>query len=80
MSDGVRETQCTNCIHREVCLHKQDFLDICNAVFGASVYKTTDDEHSASMKKVTNYDCLGAIAVTCRYYRQEVVNPREGIF
>lgn len=79
MNNGVKETACTHCVHREFCIHKQNFLDICNAVFNASVYKeTTDNKHS--MQKVTNYDCLGDIEVNCRYYKQEVANTKEGIF
>lgn len=29
---GTKETQCTNCIHREVCIHKMDFLAAQKAV------------------------------------------------
>lgn len=27
MDGGVRETTCTHCIHREVCLYKQTYLE-----------------------------------------------------
>ena len=27
MSGAVRETMCTSCIHREVCLYKQTYLE-----------------------------------------------------
>lgn len=75
MNDANRETQCTRCIHREVCLHKSDFLDICTAIFDASVRKSVEGG-KCSMKKVINYDCLGGIEVKCRYYRQEVATTR----
>mgnify|MGYP000411353783 CR=1 FL=1 len=29
---GVKETLCTRCAHREVCIYKQDYLDIIKAV------------------------------------------------
>lgn len=30
---GVKETLCTRCAHQEVCIHKQDYLDILKAVY-----------------------------------------------
>lgn len=49
MAEGVvKETLCTRCEHREVCAHKQDYLDILKAVEGASVVK------EASWKKVAS--------------------------
>lgn len=32
MFEGVKETLCTRCAHRDVCAHKQDYLDILKAV------------------------------------------------
>lgn len=79
MNDGVKETKCTHCFHKDVCMYKQDFIDICNAVFDATVAKE-DTDGKTCMKKVTNYDCLGNIEVNCRHYKQEVANTKEGIF
>ena len=31
MDGGVRETMCTHCIHREVCLYKQTYLEYLRA-------------------------------------------------
>ncbi len=31
MSEGVRETICTSCIHREVCMYKQTYLNYLSA-------------------------------------------------
>lgn len=28
MPEGVKETLCTRCVHREVCIHKLDYLNI----------------------------------------------------
>lgn len=75
MNNTNRETQCTRCIHRDVCLHKSDFLDICTAIFDATVTKSSGDG-KCNMKKVINYDCLSDIEVKCRYYKQEVATTR----
>lgn len=75
MSNEARETQCTHCIHREVCLHKQDFLDICSAVYAAKVHKeTTDGKHS--MRNIFDYDCLSRIDVFCRHYERRMPNTK----
>lgn len=65
---GVKETLCTRCEHREVCAHKQDYLDILEAVEDASVVKE-ETNGRVSSKKVTNYNFISEISVGCRYYR-----------
>ena len=67
MSEGVKETLCTHCIHREVCAYKQDFLDIIKAVEDATIIKDFPDG-SASSKKVTCYDFIGGIYLSCKYF------------
>lgn len=52
----VKETLCARCAHREVCIYKQDFIDIIKAV-----------ENIVS-KKVTQYDFISGITVGCKYY------------
>ena len=74
---GVKETLCTCCEHREVCAHKQDYLDILKAVENASVVKETQDERVSS-KKVTNYDFISGISIGCRYYRNWTNTYRGG--
>lgn len=78
MSDGVRETPCTHCVHRTVCKHKDDFLKAIQAVNEATVHEREDDR--MKMTKVVNIDCVSDISVTCRYHQPEVATPREGIF
>lgn len=67
MTDGVMETACTRCYHKEVCKYKQDFLDITKAVLEAEVTKHGDDGR-ISMKRVTDFECLGEIRVYCPYF------------
>jgi hypothetical protein len=78
MSDGVRETPCTHCVHRTVCKHKDNFLKAIQAVNEATVHEREDDR--MKMTKVVNIDCVSDISVTCRYHQPEVATPREGIF
>ena len=68
MSEGVKETLCTRCAHREVCAYKQDFLDIVKAVENASVIRDTPDGKIAS-KKVIYYDFISEITINCKYYQ-----------
>lgn len=80
MSDGVRETPCTRCVHRTVCKHKDNFLKAIQAVNEATVYEHEDSSNKVKITKVINYDCVSDISVTCRYHQPEVAKPREGIF
>ena len=62
----VKETLCTRCAHREVCIYKQDYLDILDAVENAIVVKDIPDE--IILKKVIHYDFINGISVSCKYY------------
>lgn len=68
MFEEVKETLCAHCAHREVCAYKQDYLDILKAVENAKVVKDTPDGKIAS-KKVTFYDFIDKISITCKYYQ-----------
>ena len=68
MSEGVKETLCTHCTHREVCAYKRDYLDILKAVEDAEVVRATPDGKTAS-KKVNCYDFINRISVSCKYYQ-----------
>ena len=68
MPEGVKETLCTRCTHREVCAYKQNFLDIVKAIENASVVRDTPDEKITS-KKVIDYDFISEISVGCKYHQ-----------
>ena len=76
MIDDIKEVPCSRCLHQEVCRHKQDFLDICNAVSSIKVYKPCEDGKEVKMTPIANFDCLGDIYVECRYYQMQAINPR----
>ena len=62
----VKETLCTRCAHKEVCIYKQDFIDILKAVENATVTQNTPD--GITSNKVTQYDFISGISVGCKYY------------
>ena len=80
MPEGVKETLCTRCEHREVCIHKFDYLNILKAVENArvSVVKETPDGGFSS-KKVIDYDFISGISVGCRYYQHRTDICRDGV-
>ena len=70
MSEGVKETLCTRCAHREVCMYKLYYLSILKAVENARVSVVKDAQDGGfSSKKVSDYDFISEISVECRYYR-----------
>ena len=75
MPDGVKETLCTRCEHREVCMYKLDYLNILKAVENARVSSITDAQDGGfSSKKVSDYDFISGISVGCCYYRHRTDN------
>ena len=77
MSECVKETKCTHCIHRAVCMHKIYFLRICEAVDKAKIYEKT--EHGYCEHPVSSYDCFGGVDVKCKYYDAELVKRKGEI-
>ena len=76
MIDAIKEVSCTKCLHQEVCRHKQDFIDICNAVSSSMVNRPCEDGKKVEMTPITNLDWLGGIQIECRYYQAQAINPR----
>ena len=68
---------CTRCAHREVCTHKQDYLDILKAVENATVTRDTADGKITS-KKVIHYDFISGISVGCKYHQNWTETYRSG--
>lgn len=74
---GAKETLCTRCAHRDVCVYKQDYLDILKSVENATVARGTPDGKIAS-KKVFHYDFIGEISVKCKHYQNWTETYRSG--
>lgn len=66
MLDTGVKTLCTHCSHKEVCVHKQDFRDIIEAIENASI---------------TRYEFVSEISVKCKYYENwtETYRSKEAI-
>lgn len=77
MFEGVKEILCICCAHREVCTHKQDYLDILKAVENATVTRDTADGKITS-KKVIHYDFISGISVVCKYHQNWTETYRSG--
>ena len=79
MPDGVKETLCTRCAHREVCMYKLYYLNILKAVENARVAAVKDEATGGfSSTKVIDYDFISGISVGCRYYRNWTDTYRDG--
>ena len=79
MPDGVKETICTRCVHREVCIHKLDYLNILKAVENARVSVVKDEATGGfSSTKVIDYDFISGISVGCRCYKNWTDTCRDG--
>ena len=76
MIDAIKEVLCTRCLHQEVCRHKQDFLDVCNAVSSITVNSHCEDGKKVKMTPITSFDFLVDIWISCRYYQKQEINPR----
>lgn len=68
MPEGVKETLCTYCDHREVCVHKLDYLNILKAIKDVTVAKETP-YGKEPYRRVADYDFISEISIGCRYYR-----------
>lgn len=77
MNNAVKETLCTHCNHRDICIYKNDYLSILKAVSEAFVERACSDGKKVSMKKVTDFDFIGDISVTCRHYQNWTMAYRD---
>lgn len=74
MADICRkETQCTRCQHRTVCMYKETFLKAAEAVDRAVMYTEiieVDGEKNPTVKaqKVTSLSFLQPIELQCKYH------------
>lgn len=71
MSDCVKETACTSCRHREVCKHKENYLKVCEAVFGTKVNEPCEDGKKIRIIPITNFEFLGDVFIYCKFYKPE---------
>lgn len=61
---------CDTCIHKALCRHAEDMQKVWTAVSEADVHGrcNTNGSEQYTSKRVTHYDFVEAIVVTCKYY------------
>ena len=73
--NGVKETQCTTCTHREVCAFRTDFIEACAAVSNF----TYTHEKDGSIIRLYDVPFIKPVELGCRYYYRGVSTPRPEI-
>lgn len=69
MDIGSKETLCSRCIHKVVCTYSNGYLSILKAISETCVPSPYSDLDGSGYKKVTDFDFIGDISVSCRYYQ-----------
>lgn len=72
MPNGVRETPCTRCLHREVCDRKYLFLDIFEKVPKTNI--KTDVKHDDGtyvFKMLSTFDWI-IVDIECKHYLNDI--------
>lgn len=65
MDEGVRETLCSSCSHRDVCTHKDDYLNMVKSL-DEVFYKFPENER----------DFMYLRDPDCKFYSKESSTPR----
>ncbi len=76
MSDAVKETLCTRCVHRNVCSHKNDYLAIIKTISEVYVNEPLPNG-KVSSKRIVDFDFIDNISVSCRYYANQIMDYRR---
>ena len=67
MTDGCRDTQCTSCIHLDVCSIKEKFLDAQRAVGELTVSSKTPDGTNGYVK-LRDIGFIQPVELKCIHY------------
>ena len=65
MDEGVRETLCSSCSHRDVCTHKDDYLNMVKSL-QETFYKFPENEREFMYLRDPD----------CKFYSKESSTPR----
>ena len=69
---GYKETQCTNCIHKEVCALKNDFLEACASISGLSYTRNED----GGIVRFCDVPFIYPVELKCKYFYQVTATAR----
>lgn len=65
---GVKETQCTHCIHREVCSLKAEFLEAQKAIDEVYLNQPCEDGKKVAMIRIRDIKYIEPVELHCIYY------------
>lgn len=68
MSDGVKNTLCTRCSHREVCTIKGDFLEAQKAVDYTYISRPCADGKKVATINIRDIEYIEPIMLKCKHY------------
>ena len=74
MPECCQETLCTHCIHREVCVHKEDYLALVRILQELRINKHNKDEIKSIL--VSKLAFCGEITAPCRFHRENLTELR----
>lgn len=60
---GTQETQCASCVHRSVCMYKDNFLSAHNAISDVTVYLGDN-----RMIRLRDIQWIEPVALRCKNY------------
>lgn len=78
MNNGVRETLCTSCSHKEVCSFKDEFLSAIKAIDEVLVGLPSKDPNVGCMIKLRDITWIKPAELMCIHYNKNISTTREG--
>lgn len=63
------EVACLSCCHYDVCCYKEAYKKVYEAIFATSV-KEPIPNGGVKVIPLSNFECLGDITVTCKFYKR----------
>ena len=88
MDNAVKETLCTSCNHRDVCMYKGDYLSVSNAyatqlcrdgivnpdgtVYIKKAATDTDGHLTCFIEIYSTFNFIGDISISCRHYQKSI--------
>lgn len=74
----VKETSCSRCVHKDVCLYKEQFLTAQRTVNEVTVAIPATDENGAGVTKIRDISWIESIELKCKHFYQRTGTIRGG--
>lgn len=65
---GVKEIQCTHCVHREVCSLKAKFLEAQKAIDDVYLSRPCEDGKKVAMIHIRDIEYIEPVELHCKHY------------